>query len=202
MFGSIQLMSINDACQCHCSHMQAVLCVDCLTWTQGAAEAITRGTLAHYSAQLTDELAQVGSAGEWEAVLPARAPLALSLRALAPSQPCVADVTDTKGPPVDAHPVKVVQLILNPVLTAMHTHPLFTRQRRLVPVTALANHWLTCSPCTLQVVDKVRGKLSSLERKTLSALVVIDVHARDVTEALAGARVASHADFEWTSQLR
>jgi len=53
-----------------------------------------------------------------------------------------------------------------------------------------------------QVVDKVRGNLSKLERKTLSALIVIDVHARDITAELANQGVDSEADFEWISQLR
>lgn len=36
-----------------------------------------------------------------------------------------------------------------------------------------------------QVVNKVRGQLTKLQRKTLSALIVIDVHARDVVQELA-----------------
>lgn len=53
-----------------------------------------------------------------------------------------------------------------------------------------------------QVVNKVRGKLSKLERKTLSALIVVDVHARDVATELANQGVSSETDFEWMSQLR
>ena len=55
---------------------------------------------------------------------------------------------------------------------------------------------------TVQVVNKVRGKLSKLERKTLSALIVIDVHARDVAVELGNSNISSETDFEWMSQLR
>ena len=54
----------------------------------------------------------------------------------------------------------------------------------------------------MQVVNKVRGKLSKLERKTLSALIVIDVHARDVAVELGNSNISSESDFEWMSQLR
>ncbi|EFJ31602.1 hypothetical protein SELMODRAFT_86461 [Selaginella moellendorffii] len=59
--------------------------------------------------------------------------------------------------------------------------------------------------CTQQleaIVNKVRGKLTSLERKTIGALIVIDVHARDVVKNLADANLSEETDFEWTSQLR
>lgn len=45
--------------------------------------------------------------------------------------------------------------------------------------------------------------MTSLERKTLSALIVIDVHARDVVNELANDRdLIGENDFSWTSQLR
>jgi len=48
----------------------------------------------------------------------------------------------------------------------------------------------------------VRGSLTKLNRATLSPLVVMDVHARDVTRALADSGVSEASDFQWTCQLR
>lgn len=53
-----------------------------------------------------------------------------------------------------------------------------------------------------KMVDLVRGQLSRLERSVMGALIVIDVHARDVVKQMIKARVESVNDFEWTRQLR
>jgi dynein heavy chain len=52
------------------------------------------------------------------------------------------------------------------------------------------------------MVSLVRGELTRLQRTLLGAMVVIDVHARDVVAAMVKKRVSSLEDFEWTKQLR
>ncbi|XP_048343305.1 LOW QUALITY PROTEIN: dynein axonemal heavy chain 1 [Sphaerodactylus townsendi] len=58
---------------------------------------------------------------------------------------------------------------------------------------------------TIQLSDLValvRGKLSRMQRGVLSALIVIEVHAKDVAAKLIEENVMSENDFEWISQLR
>jgi dynein heavy chain len=53
-----------------------------------------------------------------------------------------------------------------------------------------------------KMVELVRGQLNRLERSVMGALIVIDIHARDVVRQMIKARVESINDFEWTRQLR
>lgn len=60
-------------------------------------------------------------------------------------------------------------------------------------------------PWLLQLSDLValvRGSLSRMQRAVLSALIVIEVHAKDVVNKLVQENVVSVHDFEWISQLR
>ena len=51
-------------------------------------------------------------------------------------------------------------------------------------------------------IQLVRGNLPSMARITLGALVVIDVHARDIVAQLADEGIPNIYDFAWLSQLR
>ncbi|XP_019911214.2 dynein heavy chain 1, axonemal [Esox lucius] len=52
------------------------------------------------------------------------------------------------------------------------------------------------------LVKLVRGHVSKMQRAVLSALIVIEVHAKDVVAKLVDEGVSSVNDFEWISQLR
>ena len=52
------------------------------------------------------------------------------------------------------------------------------------------------------IIKMVRGKIPKLVRKTVSPLVVLDVHSRDVTQELANLGICDPSDFDWLCQLR
>ena len=48
----------------------------------------------------------------------------------------------------------------------------------------------------------VRDKLPDLLRLTLSSLIVIEVHARDIVENLARTKTSNIDDFNWINNMR
>ena len=77
-------------------------------------------------------------------------------------------------------------------------------QSPLSYVNCRVQHWL--NELTRQQLNDlrelVRGPLSKIERQILSALIVIEVHARDVVNKMIDEDVKNVNDFEWISQLR
>ncbi|KEP67028.1 UNVERIFIED_CONTAM: dynein heavy chain, n-terminal region 2 protein [Hammondia hammondi] len=66
----------------------------------------------------------------------------------------------------------------------------------------LASYLDKCNDQLQGLVHLVRGRLTKLNRLTVTTLLTIDVHARDVVEELKKENTAFLSDFEWLAQLR
>lgn len=52
------------------------------------------------------------------------------------------------------------------------------------------------------LIERVRGELTSTQRTILAALTTLDVHAKDVVSELVREEIEDPEDFEWKSQMR
>jgi len=59
-----------------------------------------------------------------------------------------------------------------------------------------------CNKLLEAIIGLVRGDLSFLSRCTMKALIVLDVHARDVIGLLVDEGIEDSNDFSWQSQMR
>jgi len=66
----------------------------------------------------------------------------------------------------------------------------------------IPGYWEKLNEQLMGLVMLVRGEITKLQRTCIGALVVIDVHAKDVVQKLVDERVDSRDAFEWISQLR
>ena len=71
-----------------------------------------------------------------------------------------------------------------------------------VPGYTIREYFKKCEEQLNDLVDLVQQPLNYLQQVTLNALIVIDVHAKDVVETLWRNEVNEIAAFEWVSQLR
>lgn len=53
-----------------------------------------------------------------------------------------------------------------------------------------------------ELILKVRGKLSTNDRKKFNTVLIVDVHARDVIENFVRNGIVKKEEFDWESQLR
>ena len=54
----------------------------------------------------------------------------------------------------------------------------------------------------VELTAMVRGDLSGNNRKKINALIIIDVHARDIIDTFVRDSVLDSREFAWESQLR
>lgn len=73
---------------------------------------------------------------------------------------------------------------------------------RSIAEKSLDKRVMECTNQIEQSVKLVQGKLDSGSQITIEALIVIDVHGRDIAKSLRDNKVEAVSDFQWISQLR
>lgn len=66
----------------------------------------------------------------------------------------------------------------------------------------LAEYFKQCNIQIMDLVELVRSKLTSLQKKNVCPLIVQGVHERNIIEDLGKGKISNVFEFEWISQLR
>ena len=89
-----------------------------------------------------------------------------------------------------------VVLLIHLIRWTKETETLLTQK------TELNGYYQSLTTQLDNIVNQVRGELKSLQRRTLEALVVIEVHARDIIAELIQKGTKSLEEFLWQAQLK
>lgn len=71
-----------------------------------------------------------------------------------------------------------------------------------IPTNDTRNYLQKCNEQILDLVDLVRAELKTGAQMTIEALIVLDVHARDIVQQLVDNNVSAAFEFNWISQMR
>jgi len=66
----------------------------------------------------------------------------------------------------------------------------------------LTQYFEKCNNQIMDLVELVRSKLTSLQKKNICPLIVQGVHERNIIEDLGKGGISNVFEFEWISQLR
>jgi len=66
----------------------------------------------------------------------------------------------------------------------------------------LSDYWTKTNNQIMDLVELIRLKLSKLEKKSISPLIVQGVHERDIIKKLTDSHITTIFEYEWVSQLR
>ena len=66
----------------------------------------------------------------------------------------------------------------------------------------MQEYYKKCNDQILDLVELVRTKLTKLEKKNISPLIVQGVHERDIIGRIETSKISNILEFEWVAQLR
>ena len=92
-------------------------------------------------------------------------------------------------------------LLVNLIRWTKETEDILTKDEKYTSI-SMSQYYKDLSLRLEDVINLVRGELIPLKRRTLEALVVIDVHARDIIEEFIQKGIIDRNDFLWQTQMK